>query len=81
MINAIIINKKPHCPICEKRNYRVEDYKEIEHQNNKFTQIIARCSCQAEFKYCAAIKIDSEEYFVFNDEVEIKEEKGKLKNE
>jgi hypothetical protein len=80
MLNALLIDNKPHCPVCGKRQYAVKDYKEVEHDSNKYTQINARCVCDTIFKYCEKVKIDSEEYFIFDDE-EIKEVKENKENE
>lgn len=77
MLNALLTENKPHCPVCQQRDYAVKEYKEIEHQGNHYTQIIARCNCDAIFKYCARITIEKEEYFIFDDE-EIKETKKEL---
>jgi len=72
VINAIIKENKPFCPMCENRNYKISDYKEIEHESKSYTQFIARCKCGNSFKYCAKILVKEEKYFIFNDEKEIK---------
>lgn len=78
MLNALLIDNKPHCPICKERQYVVKEYKEIEHNSDNFTQIIARCSCNTIFKYCEKIMIEKEEYFVFDDEKEVKEREEEI---
>lgn len=78
MLNALLIGNKPHCPICGKRKYAVKDYKEVEHDLNKYTQITARCVCDTIFKYCEKVTVEKELYFVFDDEKEINEKEEKI---
>lgn len=68
MLKAKIIDNKCYCPICEKRNYRIKDYKQVEHEKENYTEFIARCECGNEFQYCSKITVEKTEHFVFNED-------------
>lgn len=67
MLKAKIIDNKCYCPICEQRDYKIKDYKQVKHDGESYTEFIVRCKCKTEFQFCSKITIEKEEHFVFNE--------------